>query len=75
MDNGTKLYVVAPGITRETISKMGIVGKSAVLLAGWESIEAHTEVQKSQLFGELRHLIGNGTTRPPNVCHVHFKRV
>lgn len=72
---GAELHGVAYGSTRETVSKMGIVGKSAVLLGGWESIEKHMEVRTSQVFKENVHLIANGTPRPPTVCHVHFKSV
>lgn len=47
----------AYGITHEELEKDGVKGKGAVLLVGWESVDQHMELRKTDVFKENIHLL------------------
>lgn len=51
--------------------KEGLEGRAAVLVIGWESVEAHMKVRETQLFKDNIHLLRNGV-KDAEVHHVQL---
>ncbi|TKA76345.1 hypothetical protein B0A55_03729 [Friedmanniomyces simplex] len=47
----------AAGLTHEELDSEGARGTAAVLVIGWESVDAHLAFQKTQLFKDSVHLL------------------
>lgn len=45
-----KLYGYATGVCEEEVEREGVRGKAGVLVVGWESVEAHMEFRKNEVF-------------------------
>lgn len=61
----------AYGITQEEIEKDGVKGYGAVLCIGWESVDAHMEFRKTEVFKENIHLLRQ-TSKGIEMHHVQF---
>ena len=56
-EEGHNLLGWAYGTTYETLEKDGVSGKGAVLVIGWDSVDAHMEARKGSAFkGNVDHL-------------------
>lgn len=51
--------------------KEGLEGRAAVLVIGWESVDAHMKVRETQLFKDNIHLLRNGV-KDAEVHHVQL---
>lgn len=57
---GHNLMGWAYGTTYETLEKDGVSGKGAVLVIGWDSVDAHMEARKGEAFKENIDSLRNG---------------
>ena len=64
----------SPGFVSATLSRGVESGSTYLLLAQWETLEAHTEVFRgSERFAEWRRQLGPFFAAPPEV--VHYRQV
>lgn len=64
---------LAFGITHEELSCKGIKGRAGVIVAGWESKEAHMAFREMEWFKELFGLL-EGEAKSIETLHVDLKR-
>lgn len=59
-ETGFKIRGHGYGFTHETLEKDGLKGKAAVLVIGWESIDDHMELRKTESFKNNIGMLRNG---------------
>jgi len=64
----------AAGITHEEIEKDGVKGKGAVVLGGWQSLEAHKAFRETKAFKDVVGTLRSTSKGPPSVWHVQFMK-
>jgi len=68
------LLSIAAGITHEEVEYKGVKGKAAVLVLGWESLEAHTvDFVGSEVYKETIPTV-KSTSKANEIHHVTFTK-
>ncbi|TKA69430.1 hypothetical protein B0A55_07630 [Friedmanniomyces simplex] len=61
----------AAGLTHEELDSEGVRGTAAVLVIGWESVDAHLAFQKTQLFKDSVHLLPVAEAKRIDMVRLH----
>jgi hypothetical protein len=62
------------GWSHEVIEKDGEKGKALTLLAGWDSVEAHSAARETTLFADTIHLLKEPAPKSGNMFHVKLQK-